>query len=106
MQEYRAKVIQCTDWLRENPNAEDQEKRKVNARLKAYTFLSENNEEVCYELLNSPLFGSVVKGYMLMLIDSVDMAKRTRGSLVSQLEECLTENSPAEAKKYYDEYYD
>ena len=105
MQGYRMKIIQCSDWLRQNPDADDQEKKRVQAQLKAYTFLADNEKDVCYELFTDPVFSSIIKGYILMLIDSVDMAKRTRTSLIYQMEKCLTANNPIQVEKYYDNYY-
>ena len=45
-----------------------------------------------------------MKGYILKLIDSVDMAKRTRISLIYQMEQIMSKTTPAEAEEYYKDF--
>ena len=101
---YRLMIDANKQWLQDNPDADESVKSEINKKIKTYTFLAEIDKEMLYDLVASQSFSKIMKGYILKLIDSVDMAKRTRISLIYQMEQIMSKTTPAEAEEYYKDF--
>lgn len=90
--------------LLESDKSQDIDREAIQHKIKALDFLATATEEERLELFNSSAFNDVVKGYMKMAVDNMELDKETRQGLLNELRYLFDTVTADQAEAYYNNH--
>ena len=82
----------------------DIDRASIESKIKALDFLATATEEERLELFNSSAFNDVVKGYMEMAVDNMELEDEVRQGLLNELRYLFDTVTADQAKDYYNNH--
>ena len=82
----------------------DIDRASIERKIKALDFLATATEEERLELFNSGAFNDVVKGYMEMAVDNMELEDEVRQGLLNELHYLFDTVGAKQAKDYYNNH--
>lgn len=103
MNGYQLSALAYRQYIeRENPPAE--ERAGIERKIKALEFMGSIDRATQYEIFNSGGFNDIVKGYVLMALDNLEVDKETRADIMREIRYLFDSTSAEQAEKYYMEH--
>ena len=88
-------------WIDKHPAESEETKKVINRKIKVFDFLAESDKEERFELFNSSVFNDVVRGYLIMAIDNIELSKEIEGKLMRELTYLFDTVGAKQAEEYY-----
>ena len=101
MNGYKMQSIAYKKYLEDNPDTPAGIKAGMENKIKLYDFLGECTKSERLELFNSSAFNDVVKGYLLMAADNLNIDEATKSDLLKELNSLFDNISAEQAENYY-----
>lgn len=77
------------------------DRASIESKIKALDFLATATEEERLELFNSSAFNDVVKGYLKMAVDNMELEDEVRQGLLNELRYLFDTVTAKQAEDYY-----
>lgn len=90
--------------LLESDKYPDLDREAIKHKIKALDFLATATEEERLELFNSSAFNDVVKGYIKMAVDNMELEDEVRQGLLNELRYLFDTVTADQAEDYYNNH--
>lgn len=80
------------------------DRASIESKIKALDFLATATEEERLELFNSSAFNDVVKGYLKMAVDNMELEDEVRQGLLNELRYLFDTVGAKQAEDYYNNH--
>ena len=104
MNGYKTMADSYRKLLENSNNYPDLDKEATEKRIKVYDFLATCDKEMKLELFNSTAFNDVVKGYVSMAVDNLELGDDTKKDFLREIKYLFDTVKAGEAEDYYNEH--